>query len=207
MEKNKKIESKDKNSIIALILSSIALGLSIAILGVAIVMYNQVTKVVKTNSSNIRSLSSKITKLDAQVNGVPEYDVSMFEEIKAEDIESLSKGSKLVVFIGRSSCGYCAIFAPVLSDIQDEYNVDIKYIDIAKIINYESATGELLDEESDKILKEMSANDKGKTLMNDYGATPMLLIIENNKIINGQVGYSDFDYVAQLFDTEGFKKR
>ena len=182
MEKTKKIkeDKKDKNSTIALILSSIALGLSIAILGVAIVMYNQVTKVVKTNSSNIRSLSSKVTKLDAQINGVPEYDVSMFKNIDTDKfIELFKKDEKSFIYLGRSTCGYCVQFLPSLQKAQEEYGYKTYYLDITTV--------------SDKGMKKIQKLDK--FLKNNYGYTPLVLVVKNGKILNKEVdGYEGVGY-------------
>ena len=51
------------------------------------------------------------------------------------------------------------MFAPVLSDIQRDYKVEIKYIDIAKVLDYENPGGLVLDEESDEILRGLNIPD------------------------------------------------
>lgn len=190
------------------LLSVISLALSICTLAIAILMTNQLSKIIKTTKEDVLAVSAKVNKMYSDIYGTSiEYDVSMFEEIKAKDISSLSKNNKIVIMIGRETCGYCAMFAPVLAEIQKDYKVDIKYIDIAKIIDYTSGTGAVLDEESNKILTSLQTNDKGAEIMEDYGATPLLLIVKDNKIINGQVGYSEYSNVATILDEEGFSKR
>jgi len=198
---------KNKKTDLNLILSILAIVLSICVLGVSILMTNQLSKIVKETKEEVNKLSTKYSKMYMDIYGVPEYDVSMFTEIKAKDIKSLSKKEKIVVMVTRSTCGYCAMFAPVLSDIQRDYKVEIKYIDIAKVLDYENPGAQVLDEESDEILKGLDTNSIGEQIMNSYGSTPLLLIIENNKVINGQVGYSDYTNVENIMKDEGFKKR
>ena len=198
---------KNKKQDLSLLLSIIAIVLSLCTLAVAILMTNQLSKIVKTNKEDTIKLTEKYNKLYTAIYGVPEYDVSMFKEIKAKDIDKLSSNEKIVVMLTRSTCGYCAMFAPILSDIQDNYKVEIKYIDIAQVLDYENPGGGVLDSEADEILRNLSTNEKGSSIMESYGATPLLLIIKDNKIINGQVGYSEYSSVESIFKEEGFKKR
>ena len=51
-----------------------------------------------------------------------DYDVSEFDEIKASDLSKESKNKTIVVYIGRSSCGYCVQFVPILKSVQEKYN-------------------------------------------------------------------------------------
>lgn len=202
MEKNNK--NKDKLNIL---LSSLAIAISLCTLAVSILMINQLSKIVKTNKEDTIKLTEKYNKMYKDIYGVPEYDVSMFTEIQPKDIKKLSSDDKIIVMITRSTCGYCAMFAPVLADIQKDYKLEIKYIDIAKVLDYDNPGGGVLDKEADEILRNLSTNDKGSTIMESYGATPLLLIIKNNKIINGQVGYSDYSGVESIIKEEGYKKR
>ncbi len=197
----------NKKEKINLLLSILAIVISLCTLAVSILMINQLSKIVKTNKEDTIKLTEKYNKLYTEIYGVPEYDVSMFNEIKAKDIKKLSSDDKIIVMITRSTCGYCAMFAPVLADIQKDYKLEINYIDIAKVLDYENPGGGVLDEEADEILRNLSTNEKGSTIMESYGATPLLLIIKNNKIINGQVGYSDYSSVESIIKEEGYKKR
>jgi thiol-disulfide isomerase/thioredoxin len=201
------VMKNNKKEKINLLLSILAIVISLCTLAVSILMINQLSKIVKTNKEDTIKLTEKYNKLYTEIYGVPEYDVSMFNEIKAKDIKKLSSDDKIIVMITRSTCGYCAMFAPVLADIQKDYKLEINYIDIAKVLDYENPGGGVLDEEADEILRNLSTNEKGSTIMESYGATPLLLIIKNNKIINGQVGYSDYSSVESIIKEEGYKKR
>lgn len=129
------------------------------------------------------------------------YDVSMFKEITAKDVKKETKGKMQVVYIGRESCGWCAAFLPSLWDAQDEYEFKTLYIDIAKIIDFSS--GDVLDqEEFDTLTKLTGVNYEGY-MEENLGATPMILIIKDNKIINAQTGYTEYDSFEKLLNDSG----
>ena len=60
------------------------------------------------------SQSGKPTEVSA------DYDVSAFKEIKAQDIKKESKGKNILIYVGRSSCGYCVQYVPVLTQVQEK---------------------------------------------------------------------------------------
>ena len=162
---------------------------------------------IKDSNEKIQVLEKKVKEVRETVLG-PEFDVSMFEEIEASKIKDLSKNKKIVVFLGRSTCGYCAMFAPILADVQKDMNVKVYYIDMAKIIDYEGKTESgVLCPDANAVLLNLDATERGKEIMDEYGATPILLVIENNKILNGQVGYTEVAPVEALLKEEGFKNK
>ena len=187
------------------LLSIIGITLSLCVLAISILMTNKLSEMVKTTKEDLNTLTSKYNKMYMDIYGTPEYDVSMFKEIKPNEIKDLSKNKKVAIMITRSTCGYCALFAPILAQIQNDYDIEIKYIDILKVIDYN--TGEILDEDANNILLNLDTNTKGSEIMKSYGSTPLFLIIKDNKVINGQVGYSEYSTVETLIKEEGYKKR
>ena len=133
-----------------------------------------------------------------------EYDVSKFTEIKAQDIEDLSKGKTILVYIGRSTCGYCVQFVPVLKEVQEKHSYTTYYIDIAKILDY--TNGGTLDEKANKIMQNLATTEEQKDVMNDWGATPMTLVIKNNKVVDSLVGAADAATVETLVKNNGLAK-
>lgn len=133
-----------------------------------------------------------------------EYDVSSFKEIKAQDLKKTSKDKTILVYIGRATCGYCVQFVPVLKEVQDKYSYTTYYIDIAKILDY--TNGGTLDEEADKIMQDFATSDEQKDVMNDWGATPMTLVIKNNKIVDSLVGAADASTLETLVKDNGLAK-
>lgn len=168
---------------------------------------------IKDTREEVQTLTYQLNKIERQVTpeeeSDKELDVSMFEEIQPNNIEKLSKGKTIVVFLGRSSCKYCVNFAEVLSDVQKEYNVSIKYINMSNIIDYsEGVTDRVLCNDANNIMLNLKTNDIGKEVMSKYPlTTPLLLIIKDNKVINGQVGYSSKTNVINILREEGFKSR
>lgn len=134
-----------------------------------------------------------------------DYDVSEFDEIKASDLSKESKNKTIVVYIGRSSCGYCVQFVPILKSVQEKYNFTTKYIDIAKIIDYNSSS--ISDQDAYNLLTNMKTNSEQKGIMEQFGSTPMTLVIKNNTIIDSIVGATDESTLTKLIKDNGFSKK
>ena len=149
---------------------------------------------VESNSGNIDNASETEYNTD--------YDVSMFEEIESSDIASKTKKSKQVVYIGRETCSWCAAFLPNLWQAQEDYKFKTLYIDLAKIIDFN--TGDIIDQKSFDKLSKLSGNGFDGYMDENLGATPMVLIIENNEIIEAQTGYSEYDVFKTILENAGY---
>ena len=134
-----------------------------------------------------------------------DYDVSEFDEIKASDLSKESKNKTIVVYIGRSSCGYCVQFVPILKLLKEKYNFTTKYIDIAKIIDYNSSS--ISDQDAYNLLTNMKTNSEQKGIMEQFGSTPMTLVIKNNTIVDSIVGATDESTLTKLIEDNGFSKK
>lgn len=124
------------------------------------------------------------------------YDVSMFEEINAKDIKSKTKKDIKLIYIGRESCGWCAAFLPNLWNAQEDYDFTTLYIDIAKIIDFE--TGAVTDQKSFDILNNLTGKGYESYMNENLGATPMILIMKNNKIIKATTGYYEYEELENI---------
>ena len=134
-----------------------------------------------------------------------EYDVSKVKEVKAQDLKKESKDKTILVYIGRSTCGYCVQFVPVLKEVQEKHSYTTYYIDIAKILDYTGGTG-ALDKEADEIMQKFATSDSQKDVMKDWGATPMTLVIKNNKIVDSLVGATDAATLEKMVKNNGLAK-
>ena len=132
-----------------------------------------------------------------------EYDVSMFKEIEASDIKAETKGKLSIVYVGRETCGWCAAFLPNLWQAQDEYKFTTLYVDIAKIINFED--GSIIDENAYATMMDLTGESYDGYMEENFGATPMILIIKDNKIVNAQTGYSEYDTFKTILNDAGIK--
>lgn len=153
--------------------------------------------------SSSGSEAEEETALEA---GSGSYDTSAFTKVKAQELEKLSKGKKIIVWIGRQGCGYCTTYAPIITQIGKDFKETIYYIDLADIFDFSS--GEqvtLLDEEAYDILMNFATDKDNEDVMEEFGATPMTLIIKNNKIIGSFTGAADAVTVADKLEDEGFE--
>lgn len=121
-----------------------------------------------------------------------EYDVSMFNAIDADGLVSAFNSSDMqVIYMGRSSCGYCVQFLPTLQQAQSEFGYTTLYLDITTVSEGDLTKIIALDEE----------------FFNEYyGSTPLTLLVKDGKIVDSQVGYSDYDTFASLLTKNGFTK-
>ena len=132
-----------------------------------------------------------------------EYDVSKFKEISAADIESESKGKTILLYIGRSTCGYCVQFVPILQQVQEAHNYTTYYLDIAKIYDYQN--GVVLDSKAESTMLNLKTNDAQKGVMNNFGSTPMTLVIKNGKVVDSLIGYVDAGTLEDLVTSNGLE--
>ena len=148
-------------------------------------------------AGNTDSQSGEPTEVSA------DYDVSAFKEIKAQDIKKESKGKNMLIYVGRSSCGYCVQYVPVLTQVQEKSKkYQTYYIDIAKILDFSSAAGGILDQEANNIMQQL---DK-EFMESNWGATPLTLVVKDSKLVDSIVGYVDADTLEALIKKNGFVK-
>lgn len=138
------------------------------------------------------------------------YDTSAMKEITAADIASESKKETIVVVIGRQGCSACANYVPIITEVAKEYNITVRYIDLAKIIEFTETGNYVSDKEAFNTLIALTGNDEWKTFVNDnITGTPLTIIIKNNKVIGGVPGYYGAETentIKDAFDAAGLKK-
>lgn len=98
--------------------------------------------------------------------------------------EILETGDKEIIVIGQTGCTYCEQTKPVLDEVAEKNNVKINYLNITNIT--EDEFSELMD--SLDYLKELESL-----------GTPLTLIVEDNKVIAHQDGYSEASVFEKLF--------
>ena len=168
-----------------------------AMLGCILVML--IVKPVNTTSNTTNTAQDEST----------EYDVSMFEELNTTDaIAKIKKGDKVVVYIGRSTCGFCVKFLPTLQKAQKEFGYKTVYIDLTKVsADDQQALAEFGGalRTPDETCQE-SENAKASEKCGQFGYTPMVVVFEKGKIKDSWVGYSEYDTFATFLKDNGFKK-
>lgn len=145
---------------------------------IAILLLNTVLLVSYMNDDEASAIPA-----DAEI--YEEYDVSLFEEITAEEFVKLFKAPELsVVYMGREDCGYCLQFTPLLKQSVEEYDYKLHYIDVNKV-TYDSEDAKLI-QKLDSFLEE------------NFGTTPMLVFIQDGKVLEHQLGAADYETVETL---------
>ena len=170
----------------------------ILLISILIVLTLGVSKMYYNDNANQKANSN-----ESEYN--TNYDVSMFTEIKAKDIKNKTKNSTEVIYIGRETCSWCTAFLPALWQAQEEFEYTTLYIDLAKIIDFTKEKFTLLDEESYNLLTKLNGDGYENYMKEYFGATPMVLIIKDNKIIGASTGYSEYDAFKTILNDAGIK--
>jgi thiol-disulfide isomerase/thioredoxin len=178
---------KKVNIILAIVIATLAISL----ISLVVVMNNG------TGSNNNKADTQEKTE-EAEAT----YDISAFKEIRAQDIAAESKNETIVVMIGRQGCGYCAMYAPIITEVANNLGITVRYIDFLKIVNLEQRV--VTDEEAYNTIKNLSATKEFEGAGEDaLGGTPKTLVIKNNKIINYISGAADADTLTQQLKASG----
>ena len=91
-------------------------------------------------------------------------------------------------------------------------NIEIKkknktlYIDIAKIIDFTSQNFDILDQDAFDTLSNLTGEGYESYMDDNFGATPMILIMKDNKIVGGQTGYSEYENFESMLNKAGITK-
>ena len=171
-----------------LYLTAATLALVVILLGV----------VISNNNTN----STSNTNVESEESS---YDVSMFEELTTTDaIAKIKTGKKVLVYIGRSNCGYCVKFLPTLQKAQKEFGYKTVYVDLNKVTGTDQeewakfgGVAKLYDE---------TCTDTEEEKCGSFGLTPQVIVFEKGKIKDGWTGYAEYSKFADFLKDNGYKK-
>lgn len=137
------------------------------------------------------------------------YDTSAFTKVKAQDLEKLSKKDTIIVWIGRQGCGFCSQYVPTITSIGEKLDEPIYYLDLADIIDFSSNPATIIDDEAYDLLVNFQTDGatENKDVMEQFGSTPMTLVIKKNKIVGNYVGAYDEATALEILEAEGFKQK
>ena len=163
-------------------------------------------RVLTLESELSNALGYDITDEEAgDTSGV--YDTTVYKTIKGSELAELSKGKKIVVWIGRQGCSYCSLYAPTIKSVGKDLGITIHYIDLAAMYDTTQYQWVLTDQDSyDAITGMETTNDEAASVMEDFGSTPMTIIVEDGKVIGGVVGAVDKTTVKETLTNAGIKK-
>ncbi len=131
-----------------------------------------------------------------------EYDVSEFNEIDYSEFEKImdKEEGTHVVYIGRSTCYYCALFVPIMTEAQEKYGFTTDYFDISTVYNYDTNT--VINEDAyDKL------SDYNDFFEENFLSTPMVVIFKDGKYVDGSIGYQEISGYSSFLEKNGFEAK
>ena len=175
-------------------------GIKIVLILILIV-FASYTVIFAVNGNGNGTSSGNVVDNTGEETELPEYDVSEFNEVDYSAFKKLiaSKGTH-VVYIGRATCGYCAMFIPVMVEAQEKYGFTTNYFDISKVFNFE--TSAIIDQTTYDEMMEIDSFVKENFL-----ATPMVLVFKNGKYVDGTLGYQEISAYSQFLEGTGFEAK
>lgn len=179
--KDNQIETKLKNLTFIVIIGFIVIGLLI------IGLY------FKDGSSKTSNSGSSSSGSDTSVK----YDVSKMKEITGEQAAKLfdEKGTHFL-YIGRSTCSVCVNLVPELNTVMNDMTITLNYLPLNQ--TFRTDFKDLFD----KLDIETTVNNNKGTfgeLLEEYGYTPVVIVIKDGKMADGFIGYRDANKIEELF--------
>ncbi|MBQ3021339.1 MAG: thioredoxin family protein [Bacilli bacterium] len=168
----------------------------ILLIAILIVLTLGVSKMYTTDEKEVTN-----TNTNSEYN--TNYDVSSFKEITADELKKTVKKGTHVLYIGRETCGWCAAFLPALWEAEEEYKYQTLYIDIAKIIDFEKNV--ISDEEAYNTMIGLTGEGYETYVEENFGATPMVLVFKDGKIIAATTGYTEYSTFKTFLNDAGIK--
>ena len=206
-EVNKKNEVKNNSGSDVTILLMIILVIGLLVIGGFIILRKEIKTVNDELLRTKQVLSEYGIYIDKQTETSTAYDTSVYNVIKPSQIATESKGKKIVLWVGRQSCGYCEMYAPYINEASQNYGIKAYYVDLAELIDFTVDQPYIMDEEEFNILSSLNGEGEWKGFAEEnVGGTPLTLIIQDNKVIGGLSGYADTNSVMKAFENAGLKK-
>lgn len=167
-----------------------------------------VTTSINKNTSEVKNNNNQSTKNET------DYDISMMNQVTVSDILSMFEDGKThVLYIGRSTCRVCKIILPNLQTAQEELNYVTQYLDISsadrnsdewkeleKLLDIETTMNVTNDDGEKEFVKETFGY-----FIGNYGYTPSLIIIDENKMIAGHIGNYELEELKTWLKANGIK--
>jgi predicted bacteriocin transport accessory protein len=136
------------------------------------------------------------TATEEETTSTEDYDVSMFTKVTADTLkDAVSSSTPKIVYIGRSTCGYCVKFLPALQQGQEDYGYETLYLDITTVTTTDQKNTILELDNEDKFLEE------------NFGGTPMVLLMQDGEIVDTWLGYDEYSEYAAWLEKNGFTKK
>ena len=105
------------------------------------------------------------------------------EKIMSKFNEYYNSKEKKVIYYASTTCAWCKLQTPILETIAEDYDMDYLYVDTSK----------LSDSQRNEVAKKLGIE----------VSTPTTVIVENKKVIDVAVGYTDPKVYVPFFSSNG----
>lgn len=124
---------------------------------------------------------SKVENVTLETAGFNKVTVSEFVELTKSE-------QKSIVLVARPTCSYCELFTPILKKAMDDMDLVINYVDTDTFSEEDWNT-------FSNSLEYLSTTEWG---------TPLVLIVQNGKVVADNQGYVELDEIKSFFKENGF---
>jgi len=132
-----------------------------------------------------------------------EFDTSFFNVVNTKEAVDLFNSSKnQILFIGRPGCSACQKFVPYLKIAVAQNHITINYLNLDEIDRNSEEYQKLIE----KLDFEYTLNDTKAKFGDFMGATPMFIIIKNNRMVYGYIGVMTHTRIAELLTQYGINE-
>lgn len=140
------------------------------------------------NTKNNNNTNTKKAATEETENA--DYDVSDFETLTTSELDTKIKaGGTQVVYIGRSTCGYCVKFLPILKQTQKDLGYKTIYVNLEEVTSSDAETLYAYDSYVEE----------------NFGYTPMVLVFRDGSFVKGWVGYTEIDEFKSFLKEAGIE--
>lgn len=150
---------------------------------------------IKSNKNTSSNNTTTNDQKDTTTDGDDDTEISEDKQAELNSIDidkylSLKKGSdKSIIYISRPTCHYCQQEDPIIKNIVYETNITVNYLN----------TDELDEDGNSKLIKSDDYFSEG------YG-TPLILVVQKNKIVDKIEGLTSKDNIVSFFKKYDFIK-
>lgn len=128
---------------------------------------------------------NKTPKIDIELPVVLEGETGFNEITYSEYVEKMNEEKPFLVIIVKDGCGYCEAYTPIVTEVAEEYNLPIYYINLTNIT----------EEEYTALSKSNSY------LKSQQWGTPTTLLMSGKTVVGSISGYVDKDtFVKDMID-------
>ncbi len=87
-----------------------------------------------------------------------------------------------IIYIGRTGCGYCEKYDPIIKEVIEEYKLSYYYIDLSKLTQTDRK----------------NLYETGEVFKDENFGTPTTIIASKKTIIKSHIGYMDKDSLVKF---------